>query len=197
MTHSMQAMPPSVENLRTEIAKSIHKHWLLYILDGLALIVLGMLAVVVPPLASRAVAVFVGWLFLVGGGFGLVMTLMRRHVPGFWWSLVSAVLAIVVGGLLIRWPVGGVLSLTLVLTIFFIVDGVASVMLAIEHQRHASGGWGWLLASGILDLALAGFIFWGLPGTAAWAIGLIVGIDFIFGGSSLVVVALQARTAQS
>ncbi len=196
MAQPMQTIPPSVESLRTAIVKSIHEHWLFYFVEGLVLIVLGMLAVVVPPLASFAVEIVVGWLFLVGGSFGLITTLMGRHVPGFWWSLVSAVLAIVVGGLLIWWPAGGVLSLTLLLTAFFIVDGIASIMLAIDHQRHGSNSWGWLLASGIVDLVLAGLIFIGLPGTAAWAIGLIVGIDLIFGGSSLVMVALKARAAK-
>ena len=197
MAQPMQTIPPSVEGLRSAIVKSIHDHWLFYFIEGLVLIILGVLAVVVPPLASLAVAIVVGWLFLVGGSFGLVITLMGRHAPGFWWSLVSAVLAIVVGGLLIWWPVGGVLSLTLLLTAFFVVDGIASIMLAIEHQRHGSNSWGWLLASGIVDLVLAGFIFLGFPGTAAWAIGLIVGIDLIFGGSSLVVVALKARKTRS
>jgi uncharacterized membrane protein HdeD (DUF308 family) len=118
---------------------------------------------------------------------------MMRHAPGFWWSLFSAVLAIAAGIVLIGWPVRGALSLTLVLIVFFIMEGVATIMYALDHKRELSGRWGWVLASGIVDLALAAIIFAGLPGTAVWAIGLLVGINLLFGGSALIGLALHAR----
>lgn len=86
----------------------------------------------------------------------------------------------------------GVLSLTLILIVFFVIEGVASIMFALEHKRELSGRWGWMLASGIIDLILATIIFAG-PGTAAWAIGLLVGINMVFGGSALIAMALHAR----
>jgi uncharacterized membrane protein HdeD (DUF308 family) len=94
--------------------------------------------------------------------------------------------------LLLR-PLSGVLSLTLVLIVFFVIEGVASMMFALEHKRELSGRWGWMLASGIIDLILAAIIFAGLPGTAAWAIGLVVGINMVFGGLALIAMALHAR----
>ncbi len=182
-----------LEKLRAEFKKSLNEHWLLYFIEAIVLIVLGVLAVVVPPLASLAVEIFVGWLLLVGGGVGFITTFVGHKMPGFWWSLVSAALAVGVGAMLIWSPLRGILSLTLVLAVFFVVEGIASIMFAIEHRRQASHSWGWLVVSGVIDLALAGFIISGFPGTAAWAIGLIVGVDFIFGGSSLMVMALRAR----
>jgi uncharacterized membrane protein HdeD (DUF308 family) len=149
MAYSMQATPTTSQSLRSAISKSIHDHWLFYFIEGLVLIVLGMLAVVVPPLASLVVEILVGWLFLIGGGVGLAMTLIGRHVPGFRWSLISAALAIVVGGVLIGWPAGGVLSLTLLLTAFFLVDGIASIMFAFEHRAHLPNTWGWLVTNGL------------------------------------------------
>jgi uncharacterized membrane protein HdeD (DUF308 family) len=68
-------------------------------------------------------------------------------------------------------------------------------MYAIEHRRGLSGRWGWLLVSGVVDVILAGIVFFGLPGTALWAPGLLVGINMVFGGSSLVAMALHARAA--
>jgi uncharacterized membrane protein HdeD (DUF308 family) len=124
---------------------------------------------------------------------GLVTTFYMRQAPGFWWSLVSAVLAIGAGIVLLAWPLSGVLSLTLILIVFFVVEGVASVMFALEHKRELSGQWGFMLLSGIVDLILAGIIFAGLPGTAAWALGLLVGINMLFGGSALIAMALHAR----
>jgi uncharacterized membrane protein HdeD (DUF308 family) len=86
-----------------------------------------------------------------------------------------------------------VLSLTLVLIVFFIIEGVASIMYALNHRN--SGRWAWMLLSGIVDLILAAIIFIGLPGTAAWAIGLIVGINMVFGGTSMIAMALHARSS--
>ena len=98
-------------------------------------------------------------------------------MPGFWWSLISAVLAIVVGGMLVAEPIRGSVSLTLLLIAFFIIEGVVSVMFALDHRKELPGAWGWMLASGVVDLALATMILAGLPGTAVWVIGLLVGIS--------------------
>jgi len=66
-------------------------------------------------------------------------------------------------------------------------------MFAFDHKRELSGRWGWMLVSGIIDLALALMIFAGLPSTAAWALGLLVGINMIFGGTALIAMSLYAR----
>ena len=81
----------------------------------------------------------------------------------------------------------------IVLVAFFVIEGVASIMFALDHKRELSGRWGWMLASGIVDLVLARMIFAGLPSTAAWAIGLLVGINMVFGGAALIAMALHAR----
>jgi uncharacterized membrane protein HdeD (DUF308 family) len=185
--------PPNPQDVAAAISKTLHEHWGLFLAEGIILLVLGTLAIIVPPLASLAVAILIGWLFLISGIAGLVMTVMARHAPGFWWSLLSAVIAIVAGGVLLWWPVQGVVSLTYVLIAFFLVDGVLSIVLAIEHRRQLAGRWGWILVSGIVTLVLAGIILAGLPGTAAWAIGLLVGIDLVFAGVALIMVALAAR----
>jgi uncharacterized membrane protein HdeD (DUF308 family) len=135
----------------------------------------------------------IGWLFLISGGVGLVTTFWMRQAPGFWWALLSAVIAILAGIVLILWPISGTLSLTLVLIAFFVVEGVATLMYAFEHRSQLSGRWGWMLASGIVDLILAGIIFAGLPGTATWALGLLVGINMLFGGTAMIGMALAAR----
>ena len=99
------------------------------------------------------------------------------------------------GLILLAEPITGAVSLTLVLIVFFVVEGVATIMYALEHRRELSGRWEWMLISGIIDLVLAGIIFTGLPGTAAWALGLLVGINMVFGGVALVAIALHARSS--
>jgi uncharacterized membrane protein HdeD (DUF308 family) len=67
------------------------------------------------------------------------------------------------------------------------------IILAIAHRRELSSKWEWILVNGVIDLILAGIIISGLPGTLVWALGLLVGIDMVFGGASLITIALEAR----
>lgn len=193
----MSIHPSDIGRLRREVTGALRDSWRFLLIEGVILTVLGALAVIVPPVATLAVEIILGWLFLFSGVVGLVMTFLMRHAPGFWWSLFSAVLAIGVGVALIGWPLGGAVSLTLLLIVFFTMEGVATIMYALDHRRELSGRWGFVLASGIVDLALAAIIYAGLPGTAAWAIGLMAGINMLFGGVALIALALHARNAAS
>ena len=161
------------------------------------LVILGMLAILVPPLGSLAATVLFGSILLLSGAVGLIATVRARHAPGFWWSLVSALIGIAAGALLLGWPLQGMFSLTAVLIAFLILEGVVSIFYALEHRKGLSGRWGWMLASGFVDLMLGGIIFAGLPGTAAWALGVIIGVNMIFGGWALIAMALAARTQAS
>ena len=189
----MSSQQPSIQGLQRAATAALREHWVLFLVEGVVLLVLGATAVVLPPIATLAVTILLGWLFLVSGILGLITTFWMRHAPGFWWSLLSAVLGIVVGAVLLASPLTGAFSLTLVLVAFFLVEGAVSIMFALDHKRELSGQWGWMLVSGIIDLGLAIMIFAGLPSTAAWAVGLLVGINMIFGGSALIAMALHAR----
>lgn len=193
---SQQSGIQDIQGLQRAASAALHEHWVLFLVEGVVLLVLGATAVVLPPIATLAVTILLGWLFLVSGILGLITTFWMRHAPGFWWSLLSAVLGIVVGAVLLASPLTGAFSLTLVLVAFFLVEGAVSIMFALDHKRELSGQWGWMLVSGIIDLGLAIMIFAGLPSTAAWAVGLLVGINMIFGGSALIAMALHARTAK-
>jgi uncharacterized membrane protein HdeD (DUF308 family) len=189
----MSMNKPDIKQMQRAVATSLHEHWVLFLVEGIILVILGLAAIVIPHIATLAVEILFGWLFVISGSVGLITTFWMRQAPGFWWSLVSAILGIAVGIVLLLRPLSGVLSLTLVLIAFFVIEGVASIMFALEHKRELSGRWGWMLASGIIDLILATIILAGLPGTAAWAIGLLVGTNMVFGGTALIAMALHAR----
>jgi uncharacterized membrane protein HdeD (DUF308 family) len=172
---------------------ALHAHWKMFAVEGVVLLVLGFLALLVPPLVTLGITILLGWLFLISGVAGLITTFWARHLPGFGWSLLSAVLGIGAGLVLLVSPVSAAVSLTLILVVFFIIEGVASIMYAIDHRKQFSGRWGFMLVSGIIDLVLAAMIFAGLPGSAAWALGVLVGINMIFGGSALLAMAMHAR----
>src|SRR5882724_3294584 len=185
--------PIAAAEIRSAVNAAIHRHWGLFLFEGIVLIVLGTLAVLVPAVASLAATIVFGWILLLSGVMGLISTLRARQAPGFGWSLLSALLGIAAGIILLATPMQGTLSLTAVLIAFLIVEGVATVLFALEHRKGASGRWSWLLASGILDIGLGGILLAGLPGTAVWALVLLVGINMIFGGWALVWMALHAR----
>ena len=191
----MSTNQPDIAKFQRAVASALHEHWVLFLVEGVVLLVLGATAVVLPLLATLALTIIIGWLFLVSGVVGLVTSFWMRQAPGFWWSLISAVLGVVVGFVLLASPLSGAVSLTLVLVVFFVIEGVASIMFALDHKRELSGKWGWMLLSGIVDLVLGAMIFGGLPSTAAWAIGLLVGINMMFGGAALIVMALHARNS--
>jgi len=193
MTLPHDINPEDVNNLQSAMSASVREHWKAFLFEGILLAVLGLAAMILPPLASLAVTIFLGWMFLISGVAGLALTFWARGMPGFWWSLVSAALAIAVGIILLAQPVQGTLTLTIVVGVYFLAEGVATIMYALEHRRELSERWSWLLIAGIMDLLIAAVIITGLPGSAAWAVGLLVGINLLFGGASLIGVALAAR----
>lgn len=130
---------------------------------------LGFVAGFVP--FGLGIAIFM-WLLVVGGISGLITTLAIRNAPGFWWSLASAILAIGIATIMFAVPELAVVGLPWLLMCFLVLEGIVTIMLALEHWRHLSSRWGWMLASGLVDLSLAVFIVVGLPATASWALGL-------------------------
>ena len=178
--------------LRIRVEHSLEAHWRLFLAEGIGLIVLGLVALILPPLASIGIAIILGWLLLFAGVFGLLTIIVGCHAPGFWWSLTSSIVAIITGVLLFGWPALGALSLTMILMVFLLADGLATIMMALEYRRALHSQWGWLLVNGVLDLVLAVIILVALPASALWAVGIIVGIDLVFGGTSLVVLSLAA-----
>jgi uncharacterized membrane protein HdeD (DUF308 family) len=186
-------LPQDMSKLQSDVGAAVREHWKAFLFEGILLVILGLAAMILPPLASLAVTIFLGWMFLISGIAGLALTFWARQMPGFWWSLVSAVLAIGAGIILLVKPVQGTLTLTIVVGAYFLAEGVTTIMYALEHRRELSERWSWLLVSGIMDILIAGIIIAGLPGSALWAIGLLVGINLVFGGATLIGMALAAR----
>lgn len=193
------------DRISASAAKSIGDHWVVFVVEGVALVALGLVAIIVPSIAPSYLTVALGWIFLGSGAIGLATTFWARRAPGFWWSLASALLAILVGvilivneahelyGGLLGWPFEVAGPLRPILVLFFLVEGGASIMFAMEHRREFSGRWAWMVASGAVDIVLASIIIFNLPGTSAWTMGLLVGINMILGGVVLLAMGLHAR----
>ena len=189
--------PEDFSRLQSAMSETVKAHWKAFLFEGILLAVLGVAALILPPLASLAITIFLGWMFLISGIGGLIVTYWARSTPGFWWSLISAALAVLAGMLLLARPMQAVLTLTIVLGAYFLAEGVATIMYALEHRRELSGRWSWLLVSGLVDIAISFMVITGLPSSAEWAIGVLVGINLLFGGATLIGVALAARNSNT
>jgi uncharacterized membrane protein HdeD (DUF308 family) len=171
----------------------IHDHWRLFLAEGVVLVLLGLVALLAPPIAGLTSTILLGWLLAAAGLIGLLTSLRARSAPGSTWSLVSAIVALIAGIVLLANPWAGLLTLTVVLAAYFLIDGVVVIATALSHRRESSDRWQWMLLNGAVDLVLAAIIIRGMPNDVTWVLGMLVGIDLIFGGASLVVMALASR----
>lgn len=159
--------------------------------EGIALIVLGSIAIIVPAVFSLAITVLIGVLLLIGGAVRLWRCLRGGDSGSHLWHILAAVLAVIAGVLLLVNPAEGVLTLTVILIALFLAEGVIKSIGAIG-MRPASG-WLWMLISGLVDIVL-GIVLWsGFPGSGMWAIGLLVGISLLFTGWTAVMLAGALR----
>jgi uncharacterized membrane protein HdeD (DUF308 family) len=189
----MASVDPSLTDMRLAVTNAFSIHWRLFLFQGAVMIVLGVVAVCVPVAATIAVDIYLGWLLLISGLIGLFAIVSTHHVHAFLWSLITAALSVVIGVLLVLKPVQGAMSLTLVLTAFFVAEGVFQTAVAIAARHVMMGTWIWMLVSGVADLALATIIILGWPETALWALGLLVGINLLTSGWAIVIAALAGR----
>ncbi len=189
----MSTSQPTINDIQSSVRDAVRLHWHFFLAQGVIMIVLGVLAVIWPQLSTVAVDVYVGWLFLLSGVVGLITMFFAPGASAFFWSLFTAALSLFVGILLLWHPIEGVISLTLVLIAFFIAEGVFQIAASLSYRDAFPDSWGWMLASGIADLILAGLIVSGWPGTATWALGLIVGVNLISSGIAITMVAVAGR----
>jgi uncharacterized membrane protein HdeD (DUF308 family) len=189
----MTAVNLRPDDLALDPREAIRRHWLLFLIQGLIMIVLGFVAIGEPMVATLAVALFAGWLFLISGVVGLAGLFTARRAPSLWWTALSSLLGILVGIYLIWRPLAGVLSLTLVAAGYFGAQGIVQIITAIAHRR-ALPSWTWMLLGGAVNLVLAALILSGWPGTAEWTLGLLFGINLLVWGMSLTTTALACRS---
>ena len=185
--------PADLEARLIASRRLIAEKWGWFLALGIVLIIVGFAAIVFPFVSTVAAKIALGWLFLIGGVFMVIHAFSAPGWQGFLWSLLVGILYLVAGGYLAFFPLTGLLTLALLLIILFAVEGIFEVIMAFRVRPHE--GWGFLLLSGIAALAVAVLIALDLPGSATWALGLLVGINLLFSGWSYVFLALAGRRA--
>jgi uncharacterized membrane protein HdeD (DUF308 family) len=166
-----------------------------FVVEGVLLIVLGVLAAALPGLAGVAGALVFGWVLIMAGVFGLVGSFGSRHHAHQALGVVSAVVALVVGGLILWSPLVGAITLALFLAAYLLIDGAALIGLGMDQRKRAARGWPWLIVSGVIDIVLALAVLAMGAGADATLLGFLIALDLIVAGLALVALGLQARRA--
>ncbi len=192
MTDKM-SLDQAAEVMRSAMRDVIKRHSLWYLLQGGLMVLTGVVAFLFPIFSSVAVVLMLGWLLIISGIFQAISLIGATNVPHFWLQLISVVLSVVIGILFLRNPGQGLLTLTLLLIVFFMVEGMAKVIFALTIRPFPN--WGWVLASGVVGVLLAIYLWSSLPITAAWLLGILVGIQLTSEGAALGYMAWQVRRA--
>jgi uncharacterized membrane protein HdeD (DUF308 family) len=187
----MMSLDTAAQVMREEMRRTVKQYSLWYLVQGALMILAGILALVYPAISSVAVVFFIGWLLIFSGIFQGISLIGARHVPHFWLHLISMALFIVVGALFLRNPGESLLTLTLLLIVFFLIEGISKVIFALTIRPFPN--WGWVLLSGIVGIVLAFYLWASIPVSAAWLLGVLLGIELICEGAAISHLAWQVR----
>ncbi len=174
--------------------EELRKRWGWFLALGILLIVLGTIAIGSTFLMTLVTMVFLGWLMIVGGVLQALHAFSCKSWSGFFIDLLMGILYAVVGFMLVANPGSSAVALTLLIAMFLIFGGIFRIVASLA-VRYAN--WGWLLLNGVIALILGILIWRQWPVSGLWVIGLFVGIDMLFNGWSLVMLALAARKPSS
>jgi len=190
MTMSLDA---AAQVMRDAMRETVKRHSFWYLLQGGLMVLAGILALVYPVASSFAVVSLLGWLLIISGIVQGISLLDARKLPHFWLQLVSVALSVIVGVLLIRHRGEGLLVLTLLLLVYFMIEGFSKVIFALTIRPFPN--WGWVLASGVVGILVALYLWASLPVTAIWLLGVLVGIQLICEGAALGYLAWKVRAS--
>src|SRR3954468_873478 len=183
------SLDAAAEVFRDAMRDTVKRYSLWYLIQGVLLIVAGVLAIIYPVLSSAAVIVLLGWLLIISGVVQGLSLIGARHVPHFWLQLISVILAVLIGCLFLRDPAQGLVTIALLLIVFFMIEGISKVVFALTIRPFPN--WGWVLASGLVGILLALILWANLPVTALWLIGVL--LNLISVGAAIGYLAWQVR----
>jgi uncharacterized membrane protein HdeD (DUF308 family) len=171
--------------------RAIAERWGWFLALGIVLLLAGIAAIAFPLLSTIAAKIALGWIFLAGGAVLIIHGFSIKEWRGFLLGLLIGLLYLVAGGWLAFFPFTGIVTLTILLAALFLAEGVLEAIMAVRVRPHE--GWGWLLLSGLVAIAVGVLIAYELPSSATWAIGLLAGVNMLSTGASFVVLALAGR----
>jgi len=184
------SLEAAAQAMREAMRQTVKRHSLWYLIQGALMMLGGFLALVYPLFSSVALTVIIGWLLIISGIIQGISLIGAQSVPNFWLQLISVGLAVIVGLLFLRNPGIGLLSLTLLLIVFFMVEGLSKVIFALTIRPFPH--WGWVFASGIIGILVSIYLL-SNPAVAVWFLGFLLGLVLVSEGASLGYLAWQVR----
>ena len=179
--------------LRAAVRDTIRKRSLFYLLQGGVMVLAGIVALVVPAFMSAGLLSLLGWLLILSGIVQVVSLIGATQVPYFWLQIITVVLEVVVGYLLVSNPAAGLVAVTSLMLVLFLVDGFARVVFAL--MIRPMDDWLWVLGSGLAAVACAAILLANLPEAASWLLGFLLGVHLISAGGALGLLAWNLRRA--
>lgn len=179
--------------LREAVRDTIRKRSLLVLIQGSVMVAAGVLALIFPAFMSTSLLVLLGWLLILSGIVQVISLFGATQVPYFWMQIITIALEVLVGFLLVNNPEAGLLTVTLLMLVLFLVGGVARVVFAVMIRPMQD--WHWVLASGLVAIACALVLFANLPETASWLLAVLLGIELIAVGGAQAFMAWRLRRA--
>jgi uncharacterized membrane protein HdeD (DUF308 family) len=177
--------------LRAAVRDTIRKRSLVFLIQGGVMILAGVVALIFPAFMSTGLLSLLGWLLILSGIVQVVSLIGATQVPYFWLQLISVVLEVMVGYLLVSNPAAGLVAVTFLMLVLFLVDGFARIVFAL--MIRPMGDWLWVLASGLVAVGCAMVLFANLPEAASWLLGFLLGIHLICAGGALGFLAWRLR----
>jgi uncharacterized membrane protein HdeD (DUF308 family) len=193
MSTPSMSVETAAQVIREAMREKIKRHSFWYLVQSALMILAGIFALIFPAISSVAVVTFLGWLLIISGIVQAISLIDARYVPHFWLQLVSVGLSVMVGILFLRNPGAGLLTLTLLLIVFFMVEGISKVIFSLTIRPFPN--WAWVFASGIVGILLAFYLWANTPVVAIWVLGVLLGIELICEGAALGRLAWQARNS--
>lgn len=180
------------------MAMTTHQHgerlrtsWIWMVLFGVISLIGGILALANPLAATLAATVLAGWVFTLLGVLQVIQAFRVPGWPGFIWALLFGILVLAVGLSLIFNPLAGMVSLTLLVAVLFIVIGAVKAMYSFSLRPIS--GWGWVLASGLVSVVLGVMILANFPWSAVTVLGILLAIELISNGVLFLLLGLGLR----
>lgn len=174
-----------------ELSEAIREKKGWFIALGVLFIIVGIICIAYPLMATVTAKIFIGWMVLFGGIAQVIQAFSTKTWGGFIWNVLVGFLYLFVGAWLAFFPLAGIISLTLLLALMFIAEGVMKLILGFGIRPK--DGWFWAILSGAVSLIVGVMLVANLPGTSVWAIGTLVGINFLFAGWSFIAMPMFAK----
>lgn len=185
-------MPPSGYPSLEEELRILRKSWVWFLVLGIAMVVVGALAISWACIATVTVAVtwLFGFLVLAAGIGEIINSFSSGRWSGMLVHLLLGMLYVLAGILIISHPAESAIQLTLIIAVFLMIGGIFRIVFALSERFT---GWAWVLLNGFVSLLLGLMIYKQWPASGLWVIGLFVGIDLLFNGWAWIMLSLGLR----